>query len=71
MIGRMVPVLFAHDDQRQLPLQPLMITVIALGFLSAGCAAYSPGEFDDAGPYPVIRFADGTEYELPSGNGFR
>ncbi len=37
--------------------------------LLAGCASYSPGEFDYSGPYPVIRFADGTVYELPSGNG--
>lgn len=37
--------------------------------LMTGCATYSPGEFDDSGPYPMIRFADGTEYELPSGNG--
>lgn len=37
--------------------------------LLVGCASYSPGEFDYSGPYPMIRFADGTEYELPSGNG--
>ena len=37
--------------------------------LLIGCASYSPGEFDYSGPYPMIRFADGTEYELPSGNG--
>jgi len=39
--------------------------------LSVGCASYSPGEFDNAGPYPVIRFADGTVYELPSGGSGR
>lgn len=39
--------------------------------LSVGCASYSPGEFDNSGPYPVIRFADGTVYELPSGGSAR
>ena len=48
----------------------LVIPVLALLLLN-GCASYSPGEFDYSGPYPMIRFADGTEYELPSGNGLK
>ena len=46
----------------------LMTAALAL-LLVNSCATYSPGEFDYSGPYPMIRFADGTEYELPSGNG--
>ena len=45
------------------------ITAAMAFLLLVGCASYSPGEFDYSGPYPMIRFADGTEYELPSGNG--
>jgi hypothetical protein len=46
-----------------------LITAVLTLLLLNGCASYSPGKFDYAGPYPVIRFTDGTEYELPSGNG--
>lgn len=37
--------------------------------LLMGCASYAPGEFDYSGPYPVVRYTDGTVYELPSGGG--
>jgi len=47
-----------------------LIAALAI-LLSVGCAGYSPGEFDNSGPYPVIRFADGTVYELPSGGSGR
>ena len=62
--------LSANDDLRKPPLKTIMTALIALGLLWAGCASYSPGEFDYSGPYPVIRYADGTVYELPSGNGY-
>jgi hypothetical protein len=47
-----------------------ILIAIAAMLLVVGCASYSPGEFDNSGPYPVVRFADGTVYELPSGSGF-
>lgn len=46
----------------------LLIAAIAL-LLTVGCASYSPGEYDYSGPYPLIRYSDGTVYELPSGGG--
>ena len=67
----MTPFVFVNYEQRKSPLKAFGITALALILLSAaGCASYSPGVFDYSGPYPVIRYADGTVYELPSGNGY-
>jgi hypothetical protein len=51
----------------------MMKTIVLMTLCTAlllGCASYSPGEFDFSGPYPLVRYADGTEYELPSGGGY-
>ncbi|MDJ0810219.1 MAG: hypothetical protein QNJ02_15525 [Desulfobacterales bacterium] len=56
--------------QRKRQLLAIMLIAALTCLLPAGCASYSPGQFDFSGPYPMVRYADGTEYELPSGNGF-
>ena len=47
----------------------ILLAAMALFLIVTGCTSYSPGWFDFNGPYPLVRYADGTEYELPSGNG--
>ncbi len=66
----MVPVSITYEIQWKSPLRIVFIAAIVVILLAVGCASYSPGEFDYSGPYPVIRYADGTVYELPSGNGY-
>jgi hypothetical protein len=42
----------------------LAIMVIAL----SSCAGYSPGKFVDDGGYTCIEYADGSRYQMPSGD---
>lgn len=60
--------LIAEMLSGNLPMKVYPIALV-LFLLFTGCAHYSPGRFDFDGPYPLVRYDDGTPYELPSGNG--
>ncbi|MDJ0720842.1 MAG: hypothetical protein QNJ04_04395 [Desulfobacterales bacterium] len=52
-----------------LPMKRNPFVMFLLVLLFTSCTNHSPGRFDFDGPYPLIRYDDGTDYELPSGNG--